>query len=367
MSEGRRLAYWLAGFIAFAVVLYLLRGMLLPFVVGMAIAYFLDPTADRLERWGLSRTLAVTIITALFFIIVAGLLALLVPIIQSQFLDLAARMPAYAEFISRQLDEFLTAGYALVPPDDVARIREAVGTHAGELIAWVGRALASVWRGGLALFSILSLVIITPIVTFYLLRDWDRIVARVDSWLPRSQADVIRGQVRAIDRTLSGFVRGQGLVCLILGAFYGIGLSLAGLDFGLVVGLGAGAISFIPFVGSIVGLVASVGLAFLQFSEWQPIAIVAGIFAVGQILEGNFLTPRLVGDRVGLHPVWIMFALLAGGALLGFLGVVLAIPIAATTGVLVRFGVKRYLASPLYHGDESPPPAEPRANDREVP
>ena len=197
-------------------------------------------------------------------------------------------------------------------------------------------------------------------MAFYLLRDWDRIVARIDSWLPRDHAAVIRAQLAEVDRTLAGFARGQASVCLCLAAYYAGGFSLAGLDFGLALGLVAGILSFIPFVGSGVALVGSIGLALLQYDTWLPVALVLGICILGQILEGYLLTPKLVGDRVGLHPVWVIFALLAGGSLFGFLGLLLAVPVAAVLGVLARFGLLRYLASHYYRGVRSPssgPPA----------
>ena len=219
------------------------------------------------------------------------------------------------------------------------------------MLSWATDIVAGVLSGGAAVANTLSLIIITPVVTFYLLRDWDNIAATVDGWLPRAQAPTIRELASEVDRTLAGFLRGQGTVCLLLGVFYAIGLTVAGLDFGLVIGLIAGLLSFIPYVGSIVGLLLSVGLAFLQFDDWLRVAVVAGIFFVGQALEGNVLTPRLVGGRVGLHPVWVIFAILAGGTLFGFVGVLLAVPVAAVIGVGTRFALTRYLDSPYYDAD----------------
>jgi predicted PurR-regulated permease PerM len=212
-------------------------------------------------------------------------------------------------------------------------------------------AVRRVLTGSLAVVNLLSLVFITPVVTFYLLRDWDRIVAKVDSWLPRDHADIIRVQMGEINRTLSGFIRGQATVCLALGTIYGVGLSLVGLDLGLVIGMTSGMLSFIPYLGSITGFVTGMGLAFAQGADWHLPAMVAGVFAFGQVMEGNVLTPKLVGDKVGLHPVWIMFALLAGGTLFGFVGILLAVPVAAVIGVVVRFALSHYLASPIYHGN----------------
>ena len=193
-------------------------------------------------------------------------------------------------------------------------------------------------------------MVITPIVTFYLLRDWDLLVARIDGWLPRRHVDVIREQMRLIDRSLSGFVRGQLMVCLMLGVFYAIGLTVVGLDFGLVIGLATGLVSFVPYFGMLAGFVVGIGVAVAQFGSWVPVALVAAVFVIGQFVEGNFVTPRVVGNRIGLHPVWLIFALLAGGALFGFTGLLLAVPVAAVLGVLVRFSLERYLAGAAYRG-----------------
>jgi predicted PurR-regulated permease PerM len=229
-------------------------------------------------------------------------------------------------------------------------IGQAAGDFASRAVNWALQALGGVISGGLALVNILSLLFITPVVTFYLLRDWDRVLAHIDALLPREHAETIREQARLVNDTLAGFVRGQATVCFLLGTFYAVALSLAGLNFGLVIGLVSGILSFIPYVGTIFGFVAASGLALAQFDEWYRIAIVIGIFLFGQFVEGNFLTPKLVGDRVRLHPVWVIFALLAGGTLFGFAGVLLAVPVAAVIGVLTRFAVSRYTASPLYGG-----------------
>jgi predicted PurR-regulated permease PerM len=230
----------------------------------------------------------------------------------------------------------------------VERLRSAAGNVAGNVVGWLGQILSGLWSGGLAVFNALSLVVIMPVVAFYLLRDWDRIVAHIDGLLPRDGADTIREQVREIDDRLSGFVRGQASVCLALGTWYAVGLTLVGLDFGLLVGIGAGLISFVPYLGTGLGLIVGLGLAVAQYDTWLPIGLVAAVFVSGQMLEGYVLTPRMVGERVGLHPVWVLFALMAGGALLGFTGVLLAVPAAAVIGVLVRFAISRYLQSPLY-------------------
>jgi predicted PurR-regulated permease PerM len=239
-----------------------------------------------------------------------------------------------------------------VGAEGVAEMRDMLAASSGDIVKWLGRFATGLVTQLEALANLMSLLLITPIVSFYLLRDWDDLVAKVDSWLPRAHLETIREQFREIDRTLAGFLRGQVTVCLILGAFYGIGLSLVGLDFGFIIGFATGLISFVPFFGMLIGFVVGLALAFAQFDSWLSIGLVAAVFVAGQVIEGNFLTPKMVGERVGLHAVWVIFALLACGALFGFVGVLLAVPLAAVIGVLVRFGVARYLESPLYLADE---------------
>jgi len=351
VSSERQTLFWGLGAVAFAVVLYALSAMLLPFVAGLAIAYFLDPVADKLEEWGASRALATTAIIAAFFVTVIGILILLFPLLQAQIAGLAAMVPGLIENVRAYAQPLLERIQADMTPDAIAQIKGAVGNYAGTAIKWLGGLLGDLWKGGLAFFNVLSLIIITPVVAFYLLRDWDLIVERVDGYLPRAARPTILEQCRAVDDTIAGFVRGQASVCLVLMIWYGGALTVAGLESGLLVGLGAGAISFVPYLGAAVGLVVGVGIALAQFSEFTPIVIVALIFIIGQTAESYVLTPRLVGDRIGLHPVWIIFALMAGGVLLGFTGVLLAVPVSAVIGVLIRFGLGRYMASPLYGAD----------------
>ncbi|CAA7627197.1 AI-2E family transporter [Magnetospirillum sp. UT-4] len=352
MTSALRIRFWLIGMGVSLVLLYVLRGVLLPFVAGMAIAYFLDPLADRLERAGVSRILATSIITLAFFTTLVVVLLVLAPVIEDQVVAFAQKVPGYIESINQWLDPLIREAQRRLSPRDIEKLRSSAGEYAGTVAGWGVGLLKGLVSGSLAVVEILSLVFITPIVTFYLLRDWDTITAKVEGWLPRRHAATVREQFAEIDRTLSGFVRGQATVCLALGTFYGVGLSLVGLDLGLVIGGLSGLFSFVPYLGTISGFVAGVGLAFAQTQDWQLPAIVAGVFIVGQMIEGNVLTPKLVGDRVGLHPVWVMFALLAGGGLFGFVGILLAVPVAAVIGVLVRFALSRYLASPLYTGND---------------
>jgi predicted PurR-regulated permease PerM len=221
---------------------------------------------------------------------------------------------------------------------------------------WITTFLKSLWSGGQALISVLSLVVVTPVVAFYLLYDWHRMIITVDTWIPRHHRATVHALAREMNEAIAGFVRGQTAVCLILGSYYAVALTFAGLSFGLLIGLASGLITFIPYVGSMTGLVVALGVAVAQFwPEYTPILIVLGIFFVGQFLEGYVLSPKLVGESIGLHPVWLMFALFAFGYLFGFVGLLIAVPLAAIMGVLVRFALRRYLESPFYTGEASGP------------
>lgn len=359
MTAERRTLIWIGALVVFGLLLYVLRDILMPFVAGMAVAYFLDPLADRLEKWGCSRTLATSLILAAFIIVLVAIIGLLFPLLHAQVVGFVQRLPTYLDALRNLIVPLITKVLAKLTPEQISQVRAAAGTQAGTAIQWVVNLVKNLLGSGVALFNLFSLLFITPLVTFYLLRDWDRIGERLDSWLPRAAAPTIRGQMAEIDRTIAGFVRGQATVCLILAAVYGIGLTLVGLDFGLLVGLGTGLIAFIPFIGAMTGFVTALGIAFAQFDGWVPIALVCVVFGIGQVLEGQVLTPRLVGQRVGLHPVWVVFALLVGGSLFGFTGVLLAVPAAAVIGVLVRFAHRRYMQSTLYHGSDEPPPGKP--------
>jgi predicted PurR-regulated permease PerM len=351
LSRDNKLWFWLAGFGVFLVLLYVLSGILLPFVAGMAVAYLLDPLAHRLERLGLSRGQATVVITLAFFLSVVLTILLLAPLVEDQVVGFAERVPAYVRQLIHRAEPLWKSARTYLSPKDIEQLRTAGGEYAGTLAGWIAHFFSSLLTGSLAVVNVLSLVFIMPVVTFYLLRDWQGVTSRVDAWLPRPHADIIRIQLGEIDRTLAGFVRGQAMVCLALGSFYAIGLTAIGLDLGLVVGFAAGVGSFIPYFGTISGFVISIALALAQSPDWTLPGLVVGIFVVGNLLEGYVLAPKLVGEKIGLHPVWVIFALLAGGTLFGFLGILLALPVTAVIGVLARFGLDQYLASTLYSGE----------------
>lgn len=360
MTATRQMWFWLGALVVAGLLIWILSDMLMPFAAGMAIAYLLDPLADRLERIGVPRWLATTLVLFAFFVLVSLLLVLIVPLIQQQISSFAKAYPDFRE----TFEEWLGPLIERLPEElgqPVGDLPTALAQYAGTAFEWALSMLGGLWRGGMALINVVSLLVITPVVAFYLLRDWDRMVAKIDNYLPREYAPTIRDLAAKADDTLAGFVRGQGTVCIILGVFYAVSLTLVGLDFGLLVGLMAGILTFIPYVGTITGFIASMGIALVQFDSWQMWALVAGIFIFGQVVEGNFLTPKLVGSSIGLHPVMVIFALLAGGTLFGFTGVLLAMPAAAVIGVLVRFFLGRYQESGYYRGPSTSPstPAQP--------
>lgn len=346
--------FWLLFGAAFFLLIWLFSGILLPFVAGMAVAYFLDPVADRLEAAGFNRTLATTVITVLFFLVFILVLVLIVPLIGSQLAGFLQRLPGYLDALRHEVGPYVQHALDKLAPETVNSVSETIKGQTANAIKWVGNLAGNVLSRGLALLNFLSLVFVTPVVSFYLLRDWDKMVAKIDGFLPRRYADDIRQCAGEIDETLAGFVRGQSTVCLLLGVFYGVGLTLVGLEFGFVIGLMTGILSFIPYVGMLAGFATGVGVALAQFGLSTQLVLVVVVFLLGQMMEGNFLTPKLVGDKVRLHAVWVMFALLAGGALFGLLGVMLAVPVAAVIGVLVRYSLRQYLDSRLYdHGPKT--------------
>jgi predicted PurR-regulated permease PerM len=340
--------FWLAvlGFLLLA--LHLLSGILLPFVAAFAIAYFLAPLVDRLEQWRLSRTLATAVVLLLFLLALALVVMLILPLIESQVTELSQRAPAAMEQGRQQVQQLLQMAQAKLSPEDAARLRDMAGSWASAALGWAAKLAEEILTSGVALANLLSLIFITPLVAFYLLRDWDSVVAQLESWVPRRHTATVRQQMAAINATLSGFVRGQTLIGLILAVYYAAALSIAGTNFAIVIGLLIGILSFIPVVGVVIGLVLAMGITLVQTPTWAAAGIVAVIFAVGQVAENSFLSPKLIGDRVNLHPVWVIFALLAFGRLFGFLGVLLAVPAAAVIGVMVRFGMSRYFASGFY-------------------
>lgn len=342
----QQVIYWGIAAAIFFLLLWYLGDVILPFVLGGALAYCLDPIADRLERLGMSRIAATIVITALATVVFIVLALLVVPTLIQQTVNLVQTAPR----ILQTVQEWLTTQFPDLL-DAESTLRKSLQNIGATIQSRGVQVVETVLSSAMSLVNVAVLIVLVPVVTFYLLLDWDKIVSRIDGLLPRDHAPVVRQIARDIDRTLASFIRGQGTVCLVLGTYYAAGLMLVGLQFGLVVGFVAGLITFIPYVGAIVGGALAVGLALFQFwGDWGWIAVVAGIFMLGQFLEGNILTPNLVGNSVGLHPVWLIFALSAFGTLFGFVGMLVAVPVAAAFGVVARFAVSKYKNSLLYQG-----------------
>jgi predicted PurR-regulated permease PerM len=352
--------YWGIATTALLITLWFLGDVILPFVLGGAIAYCLDPIADRLEAMGFSRSISVTIITLVAALIFIILILLVIPTLIAQTTQLVDTAPELFDRLQSALtDRFpsLLDSESTIHQQLLA-IGDAIQSKGGEL-------MNSLLSSAIGLLNVVVLLVIVPVVAFYLLLDWDNMTARVDELLPRDHVDTVRMLARQIDNTLASFIRGQGTVCLILGTYYAVALMIAGLKFGLIVGFIAGLVTFIPYVGALVGGVLAVGLALFQFwggtvqvdgvaveqaTNWLRIGLIAGIFGLGQFFEGNILTPKLVGSSVGLHPVWLLFALSVFGSLFGFVGMLVAVPLAAIIGVLIRYLIEHYKGGRLYRG-----------------
>lgn len=340
-----------------AFVIWLLAPVLMPFAIAAMLAYLGDLLADRLERLGLNRMWAATIVFVVILVVVVGVLLLLIPLIARQIENLVSNLPRYGDWAQNTVWPWLQARLHLDPHIfDSDRLLTAIKEHIGSIGGVASVVLGKVSRSGVGIAMWLTNMVLIPVVVFYLLRDWDRMVAKVDGMLPRSIQPTIAHLASESDKILGAFVRGQLLVMLALGVFYGAGLGLVGLSVGLLIGIVAGLLSFVPYLGFIIGFVAAIIAALVQFGDWTHVLLVCGVFAVGQLLEGYVLVPKLVGDKIGLHPVAVIFAVLAGGYLFGFLGILLALPAASVIMVLLRYLLERYRLSELYNeqGPEDP-------------
>ena len=366
MTTKDKLLFWVVGFSLLGGFLYMVSDILLPFVVAMIVAYFLDPAADKLEDVGFSRSMATLTITSIFFLIVISVVVLIAPVLYDQLLSMLKQIPSYISMFNEKLLPKFSILLEQIDPNAIEKAQESVSEVSKIIFSFITKLIGNIWSSGLAVVNILSLLFVTPIVTFYMLRDWDKLVIKVRGWLPSDNKRVIIQQAKEVDKTLSGYIRGQTNVCLLLGAFYGIGLSLVGLDFGLFIGLATGILSFIPYVGLLFGFVLGMVIAILQFGNAVDVSIVASIFVIGQVVEGNFITPKLVGDKVGLHPVWIIFGMMAGASMFGFLGILVAIPVTAVIGVFVRFFLAQYLKSSFYVSSKPKPKPKSKTAKRAV-
>jgi predicted PurR-regulated permease PerM len=354
MALERQVMFWVAALAVLIALIWLLSGILLPFVAGMALAYLLDPLARRAGQLGIGRGLSALIIVVVVIVALVVIVMITAPLIADQFVAFMDKLPGYFTRLQKLVSDPSRPWLAKTFGGHLSDPGTSVSSLVAQASGYVGTFLTSLWSGGRAVFSALSLLVITPVVAFYLLCDWDAVVETVDGWIPVPYRDTVRGLGRDIDNAIAGFVRGQAVICLILAAYYAIGLTLTGLDSGFLIGLMTGLLSFIPYVGCLTGFLIAAVVAIAQFwPSWVPMLMVVAVFVIGQGLEGYVLSPNLVGAKVGLHPVWMMFALIAFGYLFGFVGLLIAIPLAATIGVLIRFALRKYVESPIYTGGSS--------------
>ena len=329
--------------------LYLLAPVLTPFLISALLAYLGDPVVDRLEKLKISRTIAIVIVFAVMVFIGLVLLLIFIPLIQSQ---LTAFIKVFPEFINWIQDTMLPALGNIFGFDasviDLDFLRNAIIGNWQDFGNVASKLLLKLSQSGQAIFTWLAYLLLIPVVTFYLLRDWDDIVIKVQNLIPRKQLKLVKKLVYDCDRVLSEFLRGQLLVMLALGIIYSIGLWFAGLDVALLIGMVAGLVSFVPYLGFIVGIITAFIAALIQFNDITHLIYITIVFGIGQAMEGMILSPLLVGDRIGLHPVAVIFAVMAGGQLFGFFGVLLALPVAAVIIVLLRYLRDRYVESSLY-------------------
>jgi predicted PurR-regulated permease PerM len=327
----------------------LFASIMMPFAVAAGLAYFLDPAVTRMERIGLRRPAGALLIIAGFAVLLAFLIIALYPVIAEQGSALVTNLPGYIKTAQADFGKLvLDLQHRLGPGAMSAKLRDLAANQAGTVMSFAGTAATNIISNGFAVVNIVTVLIITPIVTFYLLKDWPHIIRHVDSWLPRPYEGVIREQAIEVNRILGAWIRGQAICCIVLAMVYAIGLTVIGLDLGLIIGLAAGLLSFIPYVGTVFGAVMAIVLSLSQTPGWDGVIKVAAVFAFGQALNDYVIQPRFLGERLGLPAVWVIFSLFAGGAAFGFVGIMLAVPVTATLGVLARFWLRRYLHSPLY-------------------
>ena len=366
MSLQRQILFWGLGLAALLLVVYLLGSIIMPFAAGIVLGYLLDPVVVKLHRLGFNQLGAALLILTVFVLLGILFFILIIPVLGNQFIDFAQHLPGYAvrlqafaveegnAVIAKYGGHWLTV-FGFNQPLSSAQIQKSVGGFVAQSAQWLLDTFTKLVSGGAAVFSFLSLLIVTPVVAFYILVDWQRMISKLDSWLPLDHRQTLRKIAHEINHALAGFIRGQSIVCLFLAIWYSVGLTLIGLNYGFLIGVVGGVLSFVPYLGSLTALVLSLSVALFQGWPSPKLFLLAlGVVGAGQFLEGYVLSPQLVGKSIGLHPVWLMFALLAFGQLFGFLGLLIAVPTAAAIGVVARHLIGVYLASPFYRGRSEP-------------
>lgn len=358
-SIPNQVKIWLALTALMLVLLWVFRGILLPFVVGLALAYVLNPVVGIVERLRIGRGWATAVVLLSVLSILVGLLLLIAPMLANQAVSLLEGLPGYVSTARDMVNTAVPAVAGWLGPERTAQLEATLTQTFNDWWGIAGGVLAGVFSNSVSVISSLSIIIIAPVVAFYMLVDWDGMVRGLDNLLPRNYRDEIQGVLHDIDRSMAGVIRGQGSVILVLCFYYAAALSVTGLSYGLAIGIVTGLLSFIPYVGFAIGFALSMTIAFVQFyPNWVMIVAIFILFMVGQFIEGNVLYPNLVGSSIGIHPVWLMFSLFAFALLFGFVGLLLAVPLSAIAAVLLRYAIGKYQASALYHGHPAPLPVE---------
>jgi len=355
MSLRNQVLVWIGFTVVVILLIWLFRPILLPFVIGITLAYVLNPAVNFVQRSGISRGWASLVVLLGVLALIAGVILMMTPLVVTQIGGLLARLPTYVaqlqevvQSIDPQLNQWLGHERAV-------QLETSLAQFLGSGVEFIGNLTAQVAQSGLTVINTIAVLFLTPVVAFYLLLDWEAMVAGIDDLLPREHRREVRTVLDQIDRAMAGVIRGQGGIMLVLCIYYGAALTLAGLNFGLVIGLITGLLSFVPFLGFITGFVLSMGIATVQFApDWLFVGIVFIVFVIGQFLEANILYPRFVGQSININPVWLMFALFAFFFLFGIVGLLLAVPLSAITATLIRYAVRRYKGSALYNGERLP-------------
>jgi predicted PurR-regulated permease PerM len=348
VSAKTQMTFWGVSIALFIAFIWIFKAVLTPFVLGIVIAYLLNPLVKRFSTKGIKRTTSTLIILSLFFTAVTAIIILVAPVIAKESAELIDKMPNYLDNFFKLIQPYIAWFQETIGQGSVEDAKVFLKENASKILSISGGVAGSLAAGGQAIVGMMTTLVLTPLVAFYMMKEWPAITDWVENLIPRDKEKMIKDIIHQIDVKLSGFIRGQLTVAFFLGIIYAVALTIAGLDYGFLIGIGAGVLSIIPLVGSTVGLLVSVGVAWFQAGEVDYVLIIAAIFIVGQIIEGNILSPKLLGDSVGLHPLWILFALMAGGSMFGILGMILAVPVAAVIGVLVGFAILQYKKSPLY-------------------
>ncbi|HPF77669.1 MAG TPA: AI-2E family transporter [Alphaproteobacteria bacterium] len=361
VSARTQMTFWGAAVAFLAAFLWLFNDILTPFVLGIAIAYLLNPVLMFLSKLKIPRLVSIIFVLTLFFAFLILVVTLSAPPLYREASSLAQNIPGYIDKLIQFASPYLSMAQEKLGGDYVTNIKSFLQDNMGKIIQVSGGLAGGLANGGQAVVGFFTTLALTPLVAFFVMLEWPRITAWIDDLIPRRNEKVIKDLFKQIDAKVSGFVRGQITVAFFLGVIYAIALTIADLNYGFLIGISAGFLSIIPMVGSTLGLLVSVIVAWFQAGTWEYVAIIGAIFVVGQLVEGNILTPKLVGDSVGLHPLWVMFALMAGGSLFGILGMLLAVPVAAVVGVLVSFAIIQYKKSPLYKKPPEPKPKKKKA------